>query len=373
MKPDAECKDIARQLIEDEPGRKINVLMGGGLRSFLPNSQEPGRRIDEKNLTDDWMSTHKSGEFVADRSDLLKIHPDTEHVLGIFAPSHLNFNADHFLSGQPSLSEMTEQALKILKRNNSNGFILVVEGGNIDIAHHNNIPFKALDDTLAFDEAVRVAVRNLGEIFFFPKEVFFNKTFVDLTESLIIVTADHASSVVYSGYATPKADSILGMDRYVSNVSKKPYQLLTYSSGRGHYSYNETLALKSERSAIHQAAIASTFANHAGDDVPLYAVGPLSNILFSGSLDQTFIPHAIAFAMCLFDHQERCQRPLAENNFESARKPSRIQLLREKLQSSLGNFSQLSENATDENSKSEKVSNSVLIVVSLVILIQFIS
>ena len=36
---------------------------------------------------------------------------------------------------EPSLQEMTETAIKILKKNNK-GFFLMVEGGRIDHAHH---------------------------------------------------------------------------------------------------------------------------------------------------------------------------------------------------------------------------------------------
>lgn len=164
-KSDAGCKDIARQLIEDEPGRNINVLMGGGLRSFLPNFSPPGRRRDGRNLTDDWLNNHEDGEFVTDLFGMNSILPATEDVLGIFAPSHMHFNADRNSDDEPSLAEMTQQAIKVLARNNSNGFILVVEGGKIDLAHHYNNAFRALDDTLAFDEAVKVAVESLSEFF----------------------------------------------------------------------------------------------------------------------------------------------------------------------------------------------------------------
>lgn len=158
--------------------------------------------------------------------------------------------------------------------------------------------------------------------------------FLDLSESLIVVTSDHASAVVYSGFATPKEFSVLGMDRYVSNVDKKPYQLLTYSSGLGYEYYSESSAKKDFRNSYHKATIPSTWSNHAGDDVPLYAVGSLANILFSGTMDQSYVPHAIAFAMCLFDYQNRCYRQPAGRQFEQARvkKPSKIHLVKQKLQ-----------------------------------------
>ena len=37
---------------------------------------------------------------------------------------------------EPSLAEMTTTAIKMLKKS-SNGFFLMVEGGKIDIAHHD--------------------------------------------------------------------------------------------------------------------------------------------------------------------------------------------------------------------------------------------
>lgn len=167
----------------------------------------------------------------------------------------------------------------------------------------------------------------------------FTKYFLDLSESLIIVTADHASSMVYSGFATPKDHSILGMDKFVSNIDKKPYQLLLYSSGLGFDSYNETAAVSDHRNAYHKATIPSTWANHAGTDVPLYAIGSLANLLFSGTLDQTYIPHAIAFSMCLFEYQDRCQnRMFAQKPVMVSRErtPSKIHqlnnLLRQKNQ-----------------------------------------
>lgn len=309
-KTNTSCKDIARTLIEDLPGRNLNVILGGGLRSFIPDYEPPGRRKDERNLTADWMTNHPNGEYVTDRLEMLGISPATEHVLGIFAPSHMHFNADRNQELEPSLAEMTTTALKVLKRNNTRGFLLVVEAGKIDLAHHYNNAFRALDDTLALDEAIEVVVRNVGKLTqgnLADNRITGFLLLIDLNESLIIVTADHASAIVYSGFATPKEQPILGMDKHLSNIDKKPYQLILYSSGLGFDYYNQTSAVSDYRNSYHKAAIPSTWANHAGDDVPLYAVGPLANILFSGTLDQTFIPHAIAFAMCLSNYKERCE------------------------------------------------------------------
>lgn len=151
--------------MENEPGKSLNVIMGGGLRSFMTGDDEdtPGRRLDNRNLTAQWIADHPHGEFVTDRDRMLNVNVDTEHVLGIFASSHMKFNADRDQESEPSLADMTATALHILQTNNSNGFLLVVEAGKIDLAHHFNNAFRALDDTLALDEAVNVAVRSLGK------------------------------------------------------------------------------------------------------------------------------------------------------------------------------------------------------------------
>lgn len=137
--------------------------MGGGLRSFISDSDPPGRRRDARNLTAEWIARY-NGSFVTNLAQMKSIKPNTEYLLGIFAASHMHFNYDRNPEQEPSLAEMTMTALKVLKRRNNNGFLLVVEAGKIDLAHHYNNPFRALDDTLALDDAVEAAVRSVGKL-----------------------------------------------------------------------------------------------------------------------------------------------------------------------------------------------------------------
>lgn len=53
----------------------------------------------------------------------------------------------------PSLQQMTEAAVSILSKN-SKGFILVIEGGLIDQAHHRGWAHRALSETAAMNAAV---------------------------------------------------------------------------------------------------------------------------------------------------------------------------------------------------------------------------
>lgn len=65
----------------------------------------------------------------------------------------------HILTNQskePSLSEMTEMALKLLQKNEK-GYFIFIEGGNIDTAHHENKAAVALEETLEFEKAIQLA------------------------------------------------------------------------------------------------------------------------------------------------------------------------------------------------------------------------
>jgi alkaline phosphatase len=159
----SKCKDIARQLIENETGKRLNVVLGGGLRSFLPklNDTHPrGRRSDERNLTDEWLNEHDDGDYVTNRKELEET--TANHVLGIFSMSHLRFKADQN-DNQPSLTEMTTKAIKLLTTNNEKGFLLIVESAKIDLAHHLNNAYRALDETLELDKAVAEAMKSVGK------------------------------------------------------------------------------------------------------------------------------------------------------------------------------------------------------------------
>jgi alkaline phosphatase len=68
----AGCTDIADQLVTGQVGEKLTVVLGGGLRHFLPNTVPGGRRTDNRNLIEEWLTTKRqklgvSARFVATR------------------------------------------------------------------------------------------------------------------------------------------------------------------------------------------------------------------------------------------------------------------------------------------------------------------
>ncbi len=76
---------------------------------------------------------------------------------------------------QMSLADFTEQCIRQLE-DDPEGFFLMVEGGKIDWACHANDAATAIRETLAFDQAIRVA------------EKFYQQ---HPQQTLVVVTADH--------------------------------------------------------------------------------------------------------------------------------------------------------------------------------------
>ncbi|XP_054283874.1 alkaline phosphatase-like [Macrosteles quadrilineatus] len=298
------CKDIARQLVEDDPGRHIHVVMGGGRRHWLPKvSRDPepdgqeGRRLDGRNLIDDWLRDKRRrglrAEYVWNTRTLDKLQLDkVDRLLGLFSYSHMEFEANRNVGpeGDPSLPKMTRTALKILTRN-PRGFFLFVESGRIDHAHHYNNPYRALDETLMLEESLLEVL-----------------SVVDPSETLIVVTSDHSHVLSFGGLNTPIGNPILGADTSVSDVDGRPYSTLLYGNGPGHASPRTDNS--SGVNAVHGSAAPRQWATHGGEDVPVYAQGPQATMLFTGTVDQSFIPHAVAYSACLGEqgNSKRCQR-----------------------------------------------------------------
>ncbi|XP_034829178.1 alkaline phosphatase-like [Maniola hyperantus] len=314
-----DCKDIALQLVENEPGRSINVIMGGGRRHFLPtvtpdpeHPNREGRRLDGRNLAEDWAREKKRrrlrAQYIHSREQLAKLDPRTvDYLLGLFEYSHMEFNAERgagldaeegtaastsVKADDPSLADMTRTALAILTKNDK-GFFLLIEGGRIDHAHHYNNPYRALDETLELETALLAALEK-----------------VNPAETLIVVTADHGHVMTFGGQATPRGHPILGADTVVSDIDGLRYTTLLYGTGPGHSEpralpLNGTSTIPAD--AVHAAAVPRQWATHGGEDVPIYALGPMATILFAGVVEQSYIPHAIAYAACLAHHARRCQ------------------------------------------------------------------
>jgi alkaline phosphatase len=171
------------------------------------------------------------------------------------------------------------------------GYVLVVEAGRIDHAHHDNNAARALHDTLALAQAVAAVHERAG------------------ADSLIVVTADHSHVFTMAGYPT-RGNPILGLVRgndargapgdYSRDLLGERYPTLGYGNGPG-YSGASNLQSEGYKRFPHQPvsfqgasrtrgdldpvrAEAAVFIQasliplasetHGGEDVPVYATGP---------------------------------------------------------------------------------------------------
>lgn len=107
---------------------------------------------------------------------------------------------------------------------------------------------------------------------------------------------------------------VSGVDVKPSDVDGLPYSTLLYGNGPGHSSEHRLVPMVNATDAemhnrLHGAAVPRQWATHGGEDVPVYAAGPpgITQALFSGTFDQSYVPHAIAYVACLAEYAKRCR------------------------------------------------------------------
>lgn len=328
---DAGCEDIASQLVNFEPNLEarlgvqvdgIEVVMGGGRRSFLPkdaafNSNDAvsaveGDRTDGRDLTAEWTTRYPNGVYATDAAGLAAIDNDNvERVMALLNESHMQYEADrdNDVAGEPSLADLTKQAIDVLD-NNDEGFFLMVEAGRIDHAHHAGNAFGALTDTLAFADAVRMADEATND-----------------EDTLIIVTADHSHVMTIGGYPK-RGNPILGKTVSVGSDTSAlatdgmPYTTLTYSNGLGFRDLGsetdsdasyataafsgrvDLSSIDTEAPGFHQEALVPLGSEtHAGEDVAIFAKGPGAHLV-TGTNEQSIIYHVMDFAADLLTKAE---------------------------------------------------------------------
>ncbi|WP_394392045.1 alkaline phosphatase [Shewanella woodyi] len=318
------CKDIASQLLDFDFGSGINVVMGGGRRAFIPNTLtdaegKNGKRLDGRNLTDEWTAKYTNSAYVEDRDSFLAINPaTTDHALGLFNSSHMEYDYDRTIqgvTGEPSLAEMTAKSIDILKRNDK-GFVLIVEAGRIDHAHHAGNAARALYDTIALSEAVRIAMEKTST-----------------KDTLLMVTADHSHVFTIAGYPT-RGNPILGLVKgndssglpgptNATDNNGLPYTTVGYTNGRGYanlstggderYGYPVETGrvdlnyVDTQSAGFHQEALVPLSSEtHAGEDVGIFASGPGSHLI-EGTVEQNHIFHVINHAANLVVKAEAAQ------------------------------------------------------------------
>jgi alkaline phosphatase len=140
--------EIAKQQVYQQ----IDVVLGGGKKYLLPK-ELGGTRQDGLNLLEELKDM--GYKIVTNTEELLQVKADK--LWGLFADDAMAHDFDRDPAQEPSLAQMTQKAIEILSKD-PDGFFLFVEGSQIDWASHANDPIGVISDTLAFDEAVKVAL-----------------------------------------------------------------------------------------------------------------------------------------------------------------------------------------------------------------------
>jgi len=180
---------------------RVDVLMGGGLAYFLPQSVPGSKRKDGNDFIE--LFRRDGYAYVASDGEMKEAaaKPGTRKLLGLFHPENMDGALDrHVLRqgtvakfpAQPDLADMTRAALQVLTRNKE-GFFLMVEAALIDKFNHPLDWERAVYDTIMLSNAVQVA-----------------KDFAaKRNDTLIIVTPDHTHGLAIVGTvddAKPGAD-----------------------------------------------------------------------------------------------------------------------------------------------------------------------
>ncbi len=210
-------RSLENQIAEDMLATEVDVMLSGGLRHWIPKSVNDkgdlyqqltdrtdgtvrikSKRKDDKNLL---LDAENAGYQVAlTRSEFEAA--DSGKLLGLFAYSGMADGIQHTRHKndpertEPTLKEMTAKALDILSQN-PNGFFLMIEGGRIDWAGHDNDAGTMLHEMLKFDEAI-------GYVYDWVK---------DRNDTLVVITADHETGgfgFSYTRANIPAPESLKG-------------------------------------------------------------------------------------------------------------------------------------------------------------------
>ncbi len=289
--------DIAAQAVPGGAGFNtalgdgVDVMLGGISYYWTPYGTTPNKgRIDNRNLINEMKAAGYT--FVSDRAGLTSAPLNTK-LFGLFdqalAQGHMSYELDRNPAVEPSLAEMTAKAIDLLQYK-TKGYMLVVEGGRIDHALHATNAARAMADTVAFDQAIAAAIAR-----------------VDLSKTLIVVTADHDHTLVMNGYAQRTGKTVSGTNAGILGVLKnftdgsvakdaenEAYPILGFGNGESRPSVRAGLSLTDTITSgkdYHQEAVVPTSAGgetHGGGDVFIGAIGRGAAAI-AGVMDNTAV------------------------------------------------------------------------------------
>ena len=285
---------IAAQLVPGGAGYNaalgdgVDVLMGGGRHHFTPFDAKanPKGRADGRDLLAEMAA--RGYAVAATREQMLAMQPGRK-LVGIYAAdTHLDYAAQR-AAVQPTLAEMAVKSVELLSKD-PDGFFLMVEGGKIDHALHDSHAKFALEDTVAFDEAIQAVLDKLRE------------TDPQLRDTLVVVTADHDHTMTINGYAkrgSPILDIVRSYDSGAParDADGKTFTTLVFGTGPNRHAPRQDVdgALAQGDGYHQESGVRIRTETHGGGDVKLYATGAGADA-FKGTIENTRVFHLIKAA-----------------------------------------------------------------------------
>jgi len=313
-------REIAAQLVPGLPeyntrlGDGVDVIFGGGAGFFIPTNAtdergERGYRNDGRDLREAFVDAGYS--YVHDEAGMHALTTDDLPAVGLFTRSHFRYEHDRAAdpAGDPALADAVQKAVELLEAESERrgvGYVLMVESGRIDHAHHDGNAWRAVEDTIEFDDAIG---RTMG--------------LIDVSETIVLVTADHSHTMTIGGYPVRPpselpyevagADEgyaerergglfslVYGLDgrsgrvRLSRDANGAPFTSLAYANGPGARQRSERADPRDgdpgpeDPDYLQEAIIPLASETHGAEEVILYGAGPGADRV-RGTVKNTFV------------------------------------------------------------------------------------
>ena len=244
-----------------------------------------------------------------------------------------NPKSDHYLSfaidrneDEMTLSQITTAAIDFMMKDPKKGFFMMMEGGRIDNAGHGNDPATVIQETIDFDEAIKIAY----DFYLRHKK-----------ETLIVVTADHETGAMGLSNGAYRLNSKVlqyqdmsegEFSNYLEKKGREIGDILTWEEVeeelKAHYGFWDKIKLRDSQTNRLRTTYVETFGmgpgelkeeeyykvdkmsdeatkiisevaqiswgtgSHSGGYVPVFAIG-VGAEQFTGQMDNTEIPMKI--------------------------------------------------------------------------------
>lgn len=144
-----ESRNMYNEIMEQQVNSDVDVMFGGGLCNLIPSYTRGSRRKDDRNL----MSQLRKKMPVVQTIEAFRMLGTPKSAAAILDYGHLPPASKR----NYTLGELAKKAIEILNRN-EDGFFLLIEGSQVDLAAHKGDYERIMDEVVDFDSAVKEAL-----------------------------------------------------------------------------------------------------------------------------------------------------------------------------------------------------------------------